>query len=144
MSWLPKKVVVVPVDFSPWSFEAVRLARDFVAEPAGLHVIHVIVPGEAMDPAIVWGGITDEDRMKKAMESLEKATAEPQLAGITRVVRAGSPGLEIAKYASEVNAELIVMPSHGHTGLKHLLLGSVTQRVVHRAPCPVLVLRRSD
>jgi len=144
MAWLPKKTVVVPVDFSKSSLDAVKLGLEFVERPEGLHVVYVLVPSEAMDPAIVWGGVTDEDRKKRALESLEKATADPELAGITRAVRVGSPGLEIAAYAAEVNADLIVIPSHGRTGLKHLLLGSVTDRVVHRAPCPVLVLRRTD
>lgn len=57
-------------------------------------------------------------------------------------VRIGDPGVEIVKVATELKAGLIVMPSHGRTGLKHLLLGSVAERVVRTATCPVLVLRK--
>jgi nucleotide-binding universal stress UspA family protein len=57
-------------------------------------------------------------------------------------VRIGDPGAEIVKVATELKAGLIVMPSHGRTGLKHLLLGSVAERVVRTATCPVLVLRK--
>jgi nucleotide-binding universal stress UspA family protein len=49
--------------------------------------------------------------------------------------------VEISRYAEEAGAELIVMPSHGRTGIKHFALGSVAERVLRRAPCPVLVLR---
>ena len=53
-------------------------------------------------------------------------------------------GLAIADHAGQVEAELIVIPSHGYTGIKHLLLGSVAERVLRHAQCPVLILRRHD
>ena len=61
---------------------------------------------------------------------------------MTQVVREGDPGLMIADYAADVQADLIVMPSHGYHGVKRLLLGSVAERVLRHANCPVLVLRR--
>ena len=58
------------------------------------------------------------------------------------VIRMGSPAGEIANYAKEIDADLIVMPSLGKTGLKHFALGSVAERVVRIAPCPVLILKK--
>jgi nucleotide-binding universal stress UspA family protein len=55
-----------------------------------------------------------------------------------------NPGTEIAEYADEIGADLIVIPSHGYHGVKRLLLGSVAERVIRAAHCSVLVLRRSD
>ncbi len=67
-----------------------------------------------------------------------------EISGVTTVVRVGNPGLEIADYATQLGADLIVISSHGYHGLKRLLLGSVAERVIRHAECPVLVLRRSD
>ena len=55
--------------------------------------------------------------------------------------RIGDPGTKIVEYAREIKADLIVMPSHGRTGIKHLLLGSVAERVIRLAECPVMVRR---
>ena len=57
---------------------------------------------------------------------------------------AGNPGLEIAEFAEEIGAALIVIPSHGYHGVKRWILGSVAERVIRHAKCSVLVLRRSD
>jgi nucleotide-binding universal stress UspA family protein len=60
------------------------------------------------------------------------------------IVRTGSPAQEIIAIAERVPADMIVISTHGRTGLKHALLGSVTERVVRHAPCPVLVVRESE
>ena len=62
--------------------------------------------------------------------------------GIHCATASGDPGHEIVKYAEEIDADLIVIPSHGRTGLTRLLIGSVAERVVRLAHCPVLVLRK--
>ncbi|MBN2705004.1 MAG: universal stress protein [Deltaproteobacteria bacterium] len=59
-------------------------------------------------------------------------------------VRHGVPYEEIVNYAGEINADLIVMATHGHTGLSHILLGSVAEKVIRHAPCPVLTTRIDD
>lgn len=143
MSWLPKKKVLVPVDFSPASFEAVREARAMVGDVADLHVLHVLPSADVLEPGFVWGEMTDEKRRERVLEQLKERLSDPDLAGATLEARVGTAGLVIVDYAKQIGAELIVIPSHGYTGLKHLLLGSVAERVVRRAPCPVLVLRRA-
>ena len=146
MSWLPKKTVVVPVDFSTASADALQTALQLVARPKDLHVIHV-APSAAV--AMIYGDVLAiagplTSRLAEAGEHLARFLCERGAAGVTSLVREGDPGLMIADYADEVHADLIVMPSHGYHGVKRLLLGSVTERVLRHANCPVLVLRRPE
>ncbi len=144
MSWLPKKTVVVPVDFSEASTDAVRTALEMVESPAGVHLLHVLFPLDSVSPGVVWGEVNDAKREQAVHAYFEKYLAEHGFGGVTTVVRFGDPGLEIADYADEISADLIVIPSHGYHGVKRLVLGSVTERVLRHARCPVLVLRRPD
>jgi nucleotide-binding universal stress UspA family protein len=142
MSWLPRQIVVVPVDFSDDSFAALETARELVDDPDHLHVVHVLPTLEANDPGVIWHMIDDESRSQHAAEALSKELADrgyevPQVA-----IRFGDPGHEIARYAEQVEAGLVVVASHGKSGLTRLLIGSVADRVVRLAHCPVLVLRR--
>ena len=63
---------------------------------------------------------------------------------IVKVVRQGPPFLEIVRYAQEANIDLIVLGTHGRGGLAHMLLGSVAEKVVRKAPCPVLTVRHPE
>jgi len=141
MSWLPKKTVVVPFDFSDNSATAVDTALEMIESPANLHVIHVLPELLVGEPGVVWGTIDDESRQDHALEAMHKLLAAKKYAGIQFRATVGNAGHEIVEYANSVGAELIVMPSHGRTGLARLLIGSVADRVVRLAHCPVLVLR---
>ena len=66
------------------------------------------------------------------------------MAPVKTLVRTGSPADEIVDAAKEMGVDLIILSTHGRTGLKHLLLGSMTENVVRRAPCPVLVVRERE
>ena len=83
-------------------------------------------------------------RRHAAHEHLEKFIDGKNATGMKTVIREGDPGLMIADYAHEVHADLIVPPSHGYHGVKRLLLGSVAERVLRHANCPILVLRRPE
>ena len=144
MSWLPKKSVVVPIDFSGESKLAVETAVQLVSSPANVHVIHVMFPMDIVAPGVVWGGIDDVDREKAVHDHAQQFLNENNLTGLTMLTRVGDPGTEIAEYTTSINADLIVIPSHGYHGIKRALLGSVAERVLRHAHCPVLVLRRSD
>ncbi len=144
MSWLPKKTIVVPTDFSEPSVEAIRTAMELVAEPASVHVIHVLDEMEHTAPAALFGDFDDEARKKRAGEFLTGFLKLHELTGLTELVQIGNPGMLISDYAKQSEADLIVMPSHGHHGLRRILLGSVAERVLRHAECPVLVLRRAD
>jgi nucleotide-binding universal stress UspA family protein len=67
--------------------------------------------------------------------------AEPAEVGVTRLVVVGSPSHEIVKVATAEKVDLIVIATHGRTGLSHLVMGSVAERVVRTAPCPVMTIR---
>ncbi len=140
MSFVPRKHVVVPYDFSDESREAVQMAMDLVESAANITVVHVLPELTVTEPGVIWDSIDDESRIRHA----ERAMRE-NLTGFGDLkieVRIGDPGREITEFASESGVDLIVIPSHGRTGLKRLLLGSVAERVVRLAHCPVLVLRK--
>lgn len=139
MSWLPRKCVVIPYDFSEQSLEAVRLGREFVKDAGSVHVIHVLPELTATEPGVIWSTIDDASRMTHAKEAMEERLQD--FPGVQLKVAFGDPGHMITDLASEVSADLIVIPSHGRTGVKRLLLGSVAERVARLAHCPVLVLR---
>lgn len=144
MSWLPKHKVVVPIDFSESSSDAVTTAREMVAQIADLHVLHVLLPLDYMSPGLVFESISEDSRLQATRKHAEKFLKEHGLEGATLVVKQGDPGLGVTEYATEVHADLIVIPSHGYHGLKRFVLGSVAERVIRHADCPVLVLRRRD
>ena len=144
MAWLPKKTVIVPVDFSGKSVSAVATALELVEQPSAVHVIHVVVPLNNMSPGLDWGSIDDQSREQATREHFNEFLEQHGFVGATTVVRVGDPGLEVADYAKESAADLIVISSHGYQGLTRLLLGSVAERVIQHAPCPVLILRRDD
>ena len=144
MSWLPKKTVVVPVDFSTSSADALKTALQFVAQPQNLHVIHVAPPPVAFTDPGGWAAGNADSQLKAAGEELSRFLCERGAADVTQVIREGDPGLLIADYADECHADLIVMPSHGYHGVQRLLLGSVAERVLRHAKCPIILLRRQD
>lgn len=144
MSWLPKKTVVVPVDFSTASADALATASQLVASPQDLHVIYVTLAPVAFNYAEGWALDDPATRMKAARDHLAKFLETKNIVGVTALIKEGDPGTVIADYATELHADLIVIPSHGYHGVKRLLLGSVTERVLRHATCPVLVLRRPE
>jgi nucleotide-binding universal stress UspA family protein len=144
MSWMQEKKIVVPIDFSPESLAAIRVALEIAAEPEDVHTVHVLAPLSAIDPAVVWDVVTDESRIEKAMTTLRERLDEEGLADVTSEIEVGDPGHAIVDYADRIQANLIVLPSHGRTGVSRILLGSVAERVCRYAHCPVLVLRQKS
>lgn len=142
MSWLPKNTVVVPVDFSEESLAAVSTARSLVNSSANLHLIHVLPDLVPTEPGVIWEIVDDLQRRKDAESALRNKIQGTSAEGANVTVAFGDPGREITDFAERQKAELIVIPSHGRTGLTRLLLGSVAERVVRLAHCPVLVLRK--
>jgi nucleotide-binding universal stress UspA family protein len=141
MAWVPRKTVVVPVDFSEESVRALTQAAALAAGPGSIHAVHVLPPYVAADPATAWEIHAGETEIRRARDALAHRLADADLEGGHVDVRIGDPGCEIAALADELDAELIVLPSHGRTGLQRLLIGSVAERVIRLAHCPVLVLR---
>lgn len=144
MSWLPKKSVVVPIDFSGESKLALDTALEMVNSPANVHAIHVMFPMDVVAPGVVWGGVDNFNQEESLKEHTDDFLKKNNITGLTVLTRIGDPATEISEYAQSINADLIIIPSHGYHGIKRALLGSVAERVIRHCHCPVLVLRRSD
>jgi nucleotide-binding universal stress UspA family protein len=97
-----------------------------------------------MEPGVIWETVTDESRIQKVKEAFWQHYGDQadKLDGIHLNVKIGEPSSEILDYADDNEIQLIVIPSHGRQGLERFLMGSVAERVVRYAACPVLVLRR--
>ena len=143
MSWSPQGIVVVPIDFSDTSFSALGKAVEIAGDPALVHVIHVLGDLSPAEPGEIWRTVDHDSRKRHATQALKEHLADPQFQQVSVNIAFGDPGQGIADYAEKAGAKLIVMPSHGRTGIKRLLIGSVAERVVRLAHCPVLVLRDS-
>jgi len=142
MNWFPKKKVLVPVDFSDESLEAVDVALSLVDGTTNLHVIHVGPKVVAGDPGFGWQPLEELTRRGQIANTMTECVNQPSKRGITKLhVAFGDPGSEIARFAEENGMELIVIPSHGRSGLARVWLGSVAERVLRLAHCPVLILR---
>ncbi|MDH3716741.1 MAG: universal stress protein [Planctomycetota bacterium] len=141
MSALQKDKVLVPFDFSEFSSGAIDTALELVTDTSHVYVIHVLPVLGATELGVVWESVSDESRQEQVQKVLDEQFADAKYRGIHFEIAFGDPGTEITEYAKKLGAELIVLPSHGRTGLTHLLLGSVAERVIRLAPCPVLVLK---
>jgi nucleotide-binding universal stress UspA family protein len=141
--------VLYPTDFSELSLRALTYAREFAeAFDAHLHCLHVIDEAyqywTAMGPEVATVSPAVEDLTSMAEGQMERF-ADEHLIGLkyapVTVVRAGKPFAEICAYARETNMDLIVLATHGRGGLSHVLMGSTAEKVVRKAPCPVLTVR---
>ena len=144
MNYFQDKVIVVPVDFSEPSSSAVNRALELSENPANLKIFHAVVPIptlSSIDPAMPIPTVVDHDRLEDTQRHLENVFKDDRYHGVEIHCEIGDPGATIAEFAKEKKADLIVMPSHGRTGLDRMLLGSVAERVLRLAKCPVLILR---
>jgi len=140
--------ILVPTDFSPYAEYAVDyaidLAKTLQARITLLHVVHEIL-WAAGEGALALPPDYFEELAATAQESLNRVLWRVHAAGVQgdTVVVHGVPFEHIMTVAREQQVDLIIMGTHGRTGLKHVLIGSVAERVVRLAPCPVLVTRGS-
>ena len=141
------KRILCPVDFSEVSLEAWEYALSVVKEcGAAVTLLHVVEPIVA--PAdFSFGPLTNaevEDQMAaRATESLEGLRAKAGIPSerISVRVERGRSFTEIVRVAMEEKANLIILATHGYTGITHALLGSTAEKVVRKAPCPVLTVK---
>lgn len=143
--------ILVPTDFSKFSQHALTYAAAFAEKfGAELYLLHVVQDLALVIPEVipVEPPLTPSvEQLTTAVQSaFDRVIEENRLGGLTvhREVREGTPFYEIIRYAREATIDLIVMGTHGHTGLAHVLLGSVTEKVVRKAPCPVLTVRHPE
>jgi len=137
--------ILVPIDFSECSKQALRYAVPMAKERgASLTLLYVVAPVYGVGEYGAIDSTALEARMRAAGEQeLAKLVAEEVRGEVAAksLVRVGAPAMEIVEAALELRADLVVLATHGRTGLKHVLIGSVAEHVVRRAPCPVLVVR---
>jgi nucleotide-binding universal stress UspA family protein len=142
------KTIVVPIDFSPESKKALRYASRLAAQTgAALRLVHVVEPAPFLnDLANVALVRSDKEVAQEAAVKLQ-CLAHDEVEEQTPVqaeVRVGKPHNEIVALAKVLCADLIVIATHGYSGLKHAVLGSTAERVVRHATCPVLVVREKE
>ena len=142
MSLFSSNRVLVPLDFSEEAVEALSNTIEFVSEASKVYTVHVLPRLEATDPSVVWETLSDETRQKNVEKVFKERCDNPKFSRVQFEVLFGDPSSEIIDFAKHHDIELIVIPSHGRTGLGRFFLGSVAERVVRFSHCPVLVLRR--
>ncbi len=140
--------LLCPVDFSDVSDNAFQVATDLaVILKADLHVMHVFqMPASALPEGVyeVPDGVEDKikDNLSKRLGEFVKNNSTSEI-NITTGLYEGFPHVEIINSADETNADMIVMGTHGRTGFSQVLLGSVAERVVRLAPCPVVTVKKA-
>ncbi|MEM9069098.1 MAG: universal stress protein [Myxococcota bacterium] len=148
MGLFPPKSLLVATDFSAASRAALEAARFFgVQHQAHITLVHVFDPSPYKAPTLLPGPAklldeaaneviqqTETKLQELCSELLGECTATPV------VLRHASPGEAIAEHAESASSDLIIVGSHGRTGLRRILLGSVAERVVRMSTCPVMVI----
>jgi len=140
------KKILVPIDFSEYSKKALQyafqLAKQFNSHLSLIYVIEpVIYPADFSMGQVALPSI-DVEMNARAKEELENL-AQKEIADleVKTIIKTGKPFVEIIETAAEEDIDLIIIASHGHTGVEHLLFGSTAEKVIRKAPCPVLTLR---
>lgn len=140
------KKILCPVDFSQFTQDVVNYALDLAKKyGAELHIMHVVpnmtyfTPYESfLTPEnLVAIEKNIQDEVERNFTKLLKEDKVPT----KRVIKTGVPFVEIIDYARSESVDLIVMGTHGHTGLEHILIGNVAEKVVRKSPCPVMTIR---
>lgn len=143
------KSILVPIDFSKASLKALVYAESLCQQfGATMTLLYVIEPIAAADFMYAFPLTLGDDEMRaKAKASIEKFARKNRVRRSLvekALVRSGRPFHEICEAARTLKVDLIVISTHGYSGINHAIMGSVTERVVRHAPCPVLVVRESE
>ncbi|MEK6766758.1 MAG: universal stress protein [Planctomycetota bacterium] len=142
------KKILCPIDHSDCSKEALRYAVSFaMKDEAKLYLLHVI-DIRSFDESIdaMSKQIPDDETLNQLKTKLLDCIPEEIRSGmdVEAIVVQGIPFAEIIHTARENNIDMIVIGSHGRTGIAHIMLGSVSEKVIRKAPCPVLTVRQSN
>jgi nucleotide-binding universal stress UspA family protein len=139
--------ILVPIDFSDYSKNALKYAADFALNfKAKIYLIYVIEPiiypadfsiGQVTIPT---PDVDMHSRAQTELDALAKTFIESSV-DVETIIKSGKPFVEIVETATEKDVDLIIIATHGHTGVEHLIFGSTAARVIKKAPCPVLSLR---
>ena len=139
------KRILLPTDFSDTAQHALGYARE-MAERFGaeVHVLYVVPDPTPQDWAVGATALVVTDLLDQWRAAAEQRLGAISLDGVEtlRAIRVGHAFVEIVRYATDNAIDMIVMGTHGRGPVKHLLLGSVAEKVVRKAPCPVLTVRQ--
>lgn len=143
------KNILCPIDYSVYSEMALKYAIEFAEKyEAKLYLMHVldIRVYDINDPDLYNVNIIDEETLGKLRERLLKCVNEDTKGRIAveAIIIQGVPFAEIIKASRDYKIDLIVLGTHGRTGLSHAIMGSVAEKVVRKAPCPVLTIRHPE
>tara|TARA_A100001391_G_scaffold122174_1_gene83347 strand:+ start:757 stop:1236 length:480 start_codon:yes stop_codon:yes gene_type:complete len=158
MNHFENSKILAPYDFSKFSLEAVETAMKIAGKNENVTVLHVVDPvplygysgdtGLGMAGGADWGlpeiGLAaqiDDDHVHRALKTMQAEFNDARHQGLNYDTVVNDPTHGITEYAEQNAFDLIVLPSHGRTGVTRLLIGSTAERVVRFAHCPVLVLR---
>ncbi len=141
------KTILFPTDFSQGARAAmdyaISLAQDYKAKLILLYVIQDISIAEWYIPSSISAADLVADMQKSATREMEKWAAEAggKVSNVETLIERGVPFVEIIRTAKERAADLLVIGTHGRTGIDHMLFGSTAEKVVRKSPCPVLTVR---
>jgi nucleotide-binding universal stress UspA family protein len=144
------KQILVPIDFSEHSKKALQyaipFARQFQAKIIALYVVEpTIYPADFSFGQV---GIPNIETELQSKGEQELKTLLTEIVGgrvpAEALVRTGLPFVEVINFAHESDIDLIIVATHGHTGVEHILFGSTAEKIVRKAPCPVLVVRSDE
>lgn len=146
----PVKKILCPTDFSEPALKGVKAAAEVAVQySAGVVLLHVIPPAHTLTPPTIPSGKVleyYEDLSRFAQKTLDELIEEQfskELSVSSRVVQ-GNPSDEIVRTASEEKVDLVVIATHGATGWRRFMFGSVAEKVVRMAACPVLTIPAPD
>lgn len=141
--------ILVPTDFSDNAKAAIQhgceLSRQFGAELHLLHVVSDSIGVYSVEMEMVGASSFAYNVVEAEKQAVQQLAELPGEVGrdcrIVRATEVGIPGIDVTRYAKEKNIDLIVVSTHGYTGLAHFLMGSIAESIVRHAPCPVLTVR---
>ena len=139
-----EQTVLLPFDFSDPARRTMDQVRGWSDPSTEIHVVSVVEPTlslVALDQAIPVPPSSDTEAREEALQQLHELFGEAENPKIHLHCRIGDPGQEIVSLAESLSADMIIMSSHGRTGISRLLLGSVAERVLRLSSCPVLIVR---
>jgi nucleotide-binding universal stress UspA family protein len=140
-------VIVVPTDFSDHSLRALPYALGLAEKyDAEVKILYVNEPALQVSD-MAWVGVDDralkDEHVSEARQNMERIMRDqiPPEITVQTEVRSGDAVEEIIRFAGDAGADLIVMATHGRSGLSHILMGSTAEQVIRKASCPVLTLK---
>lgn len=132
--------ILCPTEFNDTLLPAIALAKQIALRNKGkVYLLHVVRPH--LDPLVVGGPALTQHDAKVAEEEMRRISME-HLDGVPHetLIRVGDPADQVLKTEEDLGIDLVIMPTHGHTGVFHLLTNGVAEKVIHESHCPVLTL----